>query len=279
MLEHLTVPRYLQRRLEEIYRPHKVNLQNNIKEQIAEYTKRIDDFSKIPLIRSAFKKKYNKILNPQDLAVPRNAESNFSNIAGEAAIYFKQGQEMLKTSIAMHENSSPLVEYYGFLQCVKGTILLELEVNQDLFFSYHGLMPARPQNKPNYINAKIMPFGVFPALLLRVDKYYFYMHNNMDEAMNTFFSGSHCLSIETIIDSKAYYDSYDPHYHGNMIYAYIGSWILSSLVRYHPKTWEEILQGKNDEIIRMIRDYRRYEISRAIRNLLREYAPDISSWS
>lgn len=262
ILEHLTVPRYLQRWLEETYQSERELLQKNIKAKIAEYKKRIADFSTIPMVQNTFNRRYKKDPTPQDLVTPLTPDSNFSSIAEEAAIYFKQGHQMLKTSSNMQEESSPLVEYYGFLQCVKGTILLELWVNQELFFSKHGLTSAKTNSC--YINAEIKPFGVFSALLLRRGKT---MFMDPEKTMMTFFSGSYCLSLEEIINK---------HIQGDPVFAFIGSWMLSTLVRYRPKTWDEILQGKKDEIIRLIRDYRTDEIAQAIRNLLIEYAPDSS---
>ena len=200
---------------------------SRIKTRIHRYNRRITYFSDIL-------KRQNKLkqdLQPQELATLRTPNFNYSEIANEAAIYFQQGLEMLRTARSMHENSSPLVEYYGFLQCVKGITILELEIKDARFFSYHGLTRAKANS--HYINAKIKPIGVFSALLLRIKP----MGMSTEEAMDYFFSEPRCLSLEEALDIKArpYNKSYSKNYLGDPIFAFIGSWLLSSLVRYHPK--------------------------------------------
>ncbi|GAJ03803.1 unnamed protein product [marine sediment metagenome] len=78
---------------------------------------------------------------------PRNENSAFELLASEVSLYFHQALQMLKTSQEMSESSSPLVEYYGYLQCVKGIILMELNPNQELFFSYHGISYDKEKHK------------------------------------------------------------------------------------------------------------------------------------
>lgn len=58
-----------------------------------------------------------------------------------------------------------------------------------------------------------------------------------------------------------------------MVFTFIGSWLLASLVRFDPLKWQEILLGKKDDIISDKRDYQKSEIPHTIRNLLRRYMP------
>ena len=259
MLDHLTSSYYLKSLLEVSYLSQQEHIQKTRNVQTTEYKKRITYFANLLKSRN----KINQDLPPEKIAAPHTPASKLSKIAEEAAIYFQQGQEMLQTSQDMPENTGPLVEYYGFLQCVKGSTVLELDINRDEFFKYHGLR-ALPTKKSNYINAEIKPFGVFQALLLyRKPKLM-----TPEEAMDKFLSGSYCPSLKEIV--------MDRHSHGDPIHAFIGSWMLSTLVRYRPRTWQEIRLGRKDDIIRWIRVYRRIEISYAIQNLLSEYDPDFA---
>ena len=161
------------------------------------------------------------------------------------------------------KSSSPLVEYYGFLQCAKGIILLELNVNKDLLFSNHGLTTAKTSSR--YIRVTIKPRGVFSALLLRIGQTLPPRYMKFEEAIDEFFSGSYNLSLEEIVrDNPAY---------GDPVFAFIVSWMLSSLVRYKPLKWKEIQDGKKDDIISNIRDYREKYLPEALEYLLREYSP------
>ncbi|MFW9917156.1 MAG: hypothetical protein ACFFGZ_16235, partial [Candidatus Thorarchaeota archaeon] len=52
---------------------------------------------------------------------------------------------------------------------------------------------------------------------------------------------------------------------------FLTSWMLSMLVRYQPKAWQQILSGTDDDIINRIRDFRRNNIPGTIRSFLRDY--------
>jgi len=250
-LDQLSIPYFLQKRLEERYQSPEARIRERFEEIATEYEDRIAYFAKTVLKNRC---------TPQEVATPTTQESDFSAIAEEAAIYFQQGREMLQTSLDMPENSSPLVEYYGFLQCAKGMILLELNVNQKLLFSHHGLAFAKTNSR--YISATIKERGVFSALLLRRGGVIF---KKYEEAIEVFFSQLYSRSLEEVVT--------DRHKQGDPVYAFMGSWMLSSLVRYRPLKWEEIQGGKKDDIISSIREYRKQELSQALENLLREYSP------
>ena len=262
MLGSLSIPYYLKSSLEEKYHSQVKRIQQNIEDRIVEYKKRITYIANLLKSRGHI----GKDLPPEELAAPLTPNSDLSYVAEEAAIYFQQGLEMLQTSQNMHENTSPLVEYYGFLQCVKGSIILELEVKDERFFSKHGLTLAKQKPNSRYISAEIKAFGVFQALVLCRKP----SGMTPEETMDTFFSGSYCPSLEEIVTGR--------HAYGDPIFAFIGSWMLSTLVRYRPRMWQEIQLGLKDDIIRLIRNYRIYEISFSIRNLLTEYAPHRSGW-
>ena len=68
----------------------------------------------------------------------------------------------------MSENSSPLVEYYALLQCLKGSLILHYDiVNQVFFFTHHGLkIDGGYQEKPPYVTASVYTKGVFYGLVL-----------------------------------------------------------------------------------------------------------------
>lgn len=263
MLEKLSIPYFLQRLLHEKYQSQEERVQNLTNEKIDDYNKKIEYFSKIPQVHKAISNKLGKAFSLAELAKPRTPDSDLTEVAKEAATYFRQGLEMLKTSLSMQENSSPLVEYYSFLQCVKGTIMLDLDVNQGIFFSYHGLSSAETDS--GYIKARVMPLGVFSALLLLRDVIFI----DSEQTLDTFISNPYFSSLEEVVDNR--------HSHGDPAYAFIGSWLLSNLVRYMPVKWEEIREGEKDEIIIAIRDYRRFEIPHSIRNLLLKYVPHSSS--
>lgn len=255
-LEHLTVSHYLRSYLEGDYCSQEEHNQRKIREQTTAYQKQITYFANFLKYRGIL----GKDLPPEELATPLTPTSDFVDIAEEAATYFQQGLEMLQTSQDMPENTSPLVEYYGFLQCVKGSITLELEVKDPRFFSKHGLVLAKSNSR--YISAGIKPFGVFSALLLgRITHAFKWFKEDVDR----FYSSSCCLSLEEVIKNS--------RYQGDFVLAFIGSWMLSTLVRYRPRMWQEVQLGQKDDIIQWIREYRRREISYAIRNLLYKYEP------
>jgi len=256
MLERLSIPNFLQKKLEERYQAPEERIRESYQEKIAEYERRISYFSETVL---------NGRLSPHELATPHTFDSNLSAITEEAAVYFQQGREMLQTSHNMPENSSPLVEYYGFLQCVKGMVLLEINVNKKQLFSRHGLTQSKTPSR--YINVKIMPLGVFTALLLRRGGVIFKKYK---EAIDFFFSQPYCPSLEEIVTDRFTY--------GDPRYAFIMSWMLSSLVRYSPLKWKEIQDGTTDDIILSIREYRRHELTKAFEHLFSEYVPDPSPW-
>lgn len=251
MLEKITIPYILQNVLEELYHPPNQEKQNRLIERIEESKRRIAYFA-------------NKVLKGRykvhDLATPHTPDSNVESIAEEAAIYFQQGYEMLQTSQNMPLSSNPLVEYYGYLQCVKGIIILNLNVNKKHFFAFHGLTSAKTNSQ--YINIQIKPRGVFSALLLYQGSTYTPHKMKFEDAVDYFYSSSYTPSLEEIVRE---------HYGGDPIFIFIGSWMLSSLVRYNPLKWKEILDGKKDDIISGIRDFRRIGIYRALESLLGRY--------
>ncbi|MHA2334404.1 MAG: hypothetical protein ACXAEU_20425 [Candidatus Hodarchaeales archaeon] len=112
-LERISLPYFLQKRLEEKYESKEKRLQDYIKSKIADYNKKIAFFMNIPLVRQAITRKKGKNWQTADIITPRKPGSDFKTVARESAVFFQQGLEMLKTSLSMHENTSPLVEYYS----------------------------------------------------------------------------------------------------------------------------------------------------------------------
>jgi len=198
-----------------------------------------------------------------------NNEKEITNTARKASIYYQQALEMYQTSINMPETTSPLIEYYALLQCVKGSVLLDLDIKEDVFFRHHGISSIIKEN--SYINAIIQPVGVFSALTLRFAHY----QNQRDEEgetilykneMEVYFKEYFIPSLEEIIcqpNSFTYELS-----HNTLPLVFIGSWMLSILVRYNPLIWQDILAGQKNDLIYFIRDFREEEIPKAIESCL-----------
>lgn len=182
---------------------------------------------------------------------------NIPELAEEIALYFHQGRELLELSLGKFENSSPLVEYYGFLQCIKGVALLKLDVKDRKLFVHHGL--SSQSNDGEYIEAIIKNKGVFIILLLYQNSKHVvehYVDNHLKVNLN--------VTLKESMEQVGYL---------NNVGAFITSFLLSNLVRYHPRTWNELLSGKKDDIIADINDFRRQVIPIAIKSLIQEQLP------
>ncbi len=135
ILEKLTNPYYLQTRIEDHYLSKEILNVRNLGSDKDDYIKRIFEYFSY----TGFDWRGKKPSNPQELAKPHDSDSEFREIALKASSYFQQGLELYKTSLMMDINSSPLIEYYSFLQCVKGNAIIELDLNENLLFSFHGI--------------------------------------------------------------------------------------------------------------------------------------------
>jgi len=216
----------------------------------------------------------NEKINHRDTVKVRefDNEGGIIEVAQKASIYFHQALEMYQTSVNMPETTSPLVEYYALLQCAKGSIILDLDIMENVFFRHHGIISALKEGN-NYIRAIVKPVGVFAALAIRLAKY----QNQRDKEgnsvnyrndMETYFRKDFVLSLEDIVNpssSSVYNISHYP------LSVFIGSWMLSSLVRYAPLSWQEILAGQNNNLIYYIRDFREEEITRAFESCLPDH--------
>lgn len=243
-LEQISIPFYLSKRLEERLVPSSTNRKERIQERISSHSDIIDHLE--------------TILKQKNLGTPRDSNTKFQTVAEEVTPYFQQGCELFKSVLTTGENSNPLIEYYALLQCVKGAILLEIDLDKKHFFGHHGLTKDNILDTTPYITTNIHKYGVFPALLL----FYAKKNNNSFYQMNTYFKTDYKPSLLEILT-----DCDD----GPKIF--IGSWMLSTLVRYKPDSWLEILSGKNDDIIGKIRYFRRDRIQWLVGNLLRQYFP------
>ncbi len=281
LLETITPSYYLEKEL-------KATFKSNLQYRIGKYSENCRYF-----FQEGFEKKYSNII-PSAIIVPRKSGTNISKIANEAVIYFKQSLELFKTLDNVEENVSPLLEYYGLLQCVKGVVILELDVKSDKIFSKHGLTQEtrfhskidEPKStkkyklkmikriKPSkYINAKIMPYGVLTSLIIRFTDHYDELYSDRDiykiskHSMDKYVTGYYRPSLEEITTN----------HHVDPIIAFIGSWMLSTLVRYKAKMWQEICLGEKDDIINNIRKFRREKIPKAVETMLMDYVRK-SSW-
>jgi hypothetical protein len=118
-------------------------------------------------------KRMNLDIPPKETITVRKFENeeDIREVARKSSVYFQQGLEMLETSFSMPENTSPLVEYYALLQCVKGSIILDLDFKEELFFTKHGIRQTKKVDEEKlskYLNIQIMPLGVFSALAINL---------------------------------------------------------------------------------------------------------------
>ena len=174
-------------------------------------------------------------------------------MAKTCKIYFKQGAEMLSASKSIPETSSPLVEYYGYLQCVKGVVLSVMDLNTKFFFKQHGITKNPSNNNSSYIDIKIQQYGVFQALIL---------HYGSENLLNRYLSANYTISLEELIEN-----SYQ-NYVGDAVRAYIGLWMFSSMVRYEPNKLLQILDGEKDDLSWKIKRFREIFVPDSINQLL-----------
>ena len=154
----MSIEFYLKKRLEHFCHPNDDRIEKLMEESIEKFKNNIKYFAENPLL-----KKYSA--KADDIAKPWPLRSNCSYIAKVSSIYFKQGYELLKASQTMDDNTSPLVEYYGFVQIIKGVINLDLEIIDQDMFSKHGLVYLKTTS--NYINADIKFYGILSSFILR----------------------------------------------------------------------------------------------------------------
>ncbi len=155
---------------------------------------------------------------------------------------------MYKTSLKMDINSSPLIEYYSFLQCVKGSAIIELNLNEKLLFSFHGI--SSDYNTDRYPRAVVKTCGVFHVIFLLGDP------NNK---MKDYFSGKIDLDLISLIEKSRLSASPAP--------SFILSYLLSTLVRYQPDKWKTICRGVEDDIFLDIREFRRNQLPDSIERI------------
>lgn len=270
-LVRLSNRKYLYEGLKSKYSPKNEALLGNLCEKIERYDEIITFYYNIITdIENKRETEQNKIPDsPHSLVKPVNSNSNFKEIAENASIYFQQGLELYLSSMNMNINSAPLVEYYSFLQCVKGAVLLDLEIKDFRLFSQHGLS-IKKRRSNSYLRAKVKTFGVFQTLLL--------LQSSKTE-IEDFLYGQYNLTLESLLEAKLLRkikNSQDFNEKRNpMDYAppvFIASWMLSSLVRYFPKTWQKIYFGLDDMLILRIGGYRDEYIPEAIDSLLPYYS-------
>lgn len=267
LLENLIFPKYIEITLTESFGQTRPRMLENLVKKEQKKIEKIDKFFSYTQVQESLKRK-GYAQKPQELIKPVNSSSDFMQIAMKSALYFRQGKEMLETAIDMPNFSSPVLLYYGFLQCVKGIILLEYDIDESLFFTQHGITNKKPKKTnpstrvSQYLNGTIMPFGVFPVLIIQQSDLIKYS-KKYETDMDYYFSGYCSISLEDIIDSRNI----------DVSKAFVGSWILSSIVRYNPIMWQELLSGTEDTIIKKILDFNRYTIPNEIINLIYPYLP------
>ncbi|MCE7740514.1 MAG: hypothetical protein KAU62_17375 [Candidatus Heimdallarchaeota archaeon] len=248
-LQKFTVPFFVKTQLENVYNPHYSRLERTqeAKSELLKEKKR--SITKINYLEDK--------INKKNLLQARDSNDDFADIATRASIYFQQGYEMFKTSLTMNENSSPLVEYYALLQCVKGALMLHYNVkNEVFFFTHHGLnIEKKYQNKPPYISAEVSNRGVFYGLIVIFCNIELKGYPRIDD----YLPGKYKPVLSEVIEGFRYLETFT------------GSWMLSNLVRYKPDLWQKIIVGKEDDIINEIREFRGNHIPQLVHELLKKF--------
>ncbi len=249
---------------------------------VPRYQRKLDYFFGIKKNYETIKQRIDRIdlkIEPKESITVRKFENeeDIRKVARKASVYFQQGLEMLETSFSMPENTSPLVEYYALLQCAKGFIILDLDVKEELFFTQHGLTPAKnidERKSSKFINAIIKPLGVFSALAIRRAQFIDQRTEENDPVyyqndLEYYFDEEYKPSIENIVIFGD--ENPDIKMINHSLTAFIGSWMLSSLVRYGPMKWQEILAGQETDLIKDIRDFREESLIRAFDSFLPDH--------
>lgn len=274
LLDELTIESFLVRKLKEKYYPIYDGYRERVIVRIEKMNKNIEYFKN----NYPFKKGENfvRAIDPEytsnDMEIdnktgiyskPVNSNINFELLAQKASLYFRQGKELLRSAQDISEFSRPILDYYAYLQIIKGVIILNFEINDSNFLSYHGIVPDRNANY-QYITPRVKKFGVLQLLLISLT----HLHENSDH--NNYikkFTHDVRITLEECIDMiKGIYE---------VIPLYIFLWSLSFLVRYSPEKWQLILSGRSeDELIRKIRRIRNINFPSIVHHLLREYSDE-----
>ena len=186
------------------------------------------------------------------------SKKKIKNLAHRISIYFSQGYEMYKTTLNMNILSSPIIEYYSLLQIAKGSILLELDVENTNFIEYHGLTKNRKKSEDSVHCTKLLTRGVFPALLIRSTDYYKREDGTKEFLLDGYYSGFF-PKFEDIVQERKFKTIPD---------TFIFSWMLSEVVRYKPEVWREISSGKDNEWIKTINEFRDYWLPHTMLRLI-----------
>lgn len=249
-LEKLSISFYLQKVLEERIKIKTVFAESLFDSFNEKIENKINEYLNSDFVSS-------NSINRSNMPNIRNIKS-IKKISIESSLYFRQALEMFKASQNMNENSSPLVEYYGYLQCLKGIIVTYLDTEKTKFFSYHGLTTVK--NNDSYCQAVIKPFGVFPAFLL--------IFNKQNMLMKEMLSKDYKPTIEQLLRDPYFLKVKRPF--EDPTKSIIVSWMLSSIVRYKPNIWEKICLGKEDDIILYIREFRENTLPECISRIIDE---------
>jgi len=252
-LQDISYPYYLQKKLEHYYITLTKNNPDFVKKDKDSIKKRIHTyFEHDTTPDSIINWNENKPSNIDKIARPitlkSTSKSDMSQIAKKSASFFRQADEFYFTSLNMDKNTSPLVEYYSFLQCVKGCVLLKLKINESLMFKTHGLTCWFDPERHTYPQASIKTFGVFHTILL--------IEDSLNE-MKDYYSGKRNLALDQLLEERTF----------SPATAFIISFLLSNLVRYYPIEWQKILLAEDNDIIRKINKFREDTLPDAIERL------------
>ena len=194
------------------------------------------------------------------VVLPSTTEE-IEELALEASTYFSQGFEMFKSSIEMDENSSPIIEYYSLLQIIKAVILLELDAKKDNFFRAHGLGRNKNCSPEDVYQATIKKHGVFTAVLIRFTYPQYKEDGTIVFNMDKYFQKDFSPTLRDFIEGEELYFSHIPE-------AFIFSWMLSEVARYHPVKWKEICDGIKNKWVLRINNFRENTLPDVISSLI-----------
>lgn len=210
------------------------------------------------------------ISNYDQLVIPHEKKTDFKEISNLASTFFQHALELYLTAFSMSNNTSPLIEYYSLLQCVKGRILLDFKVPDFILFSKHGISWKKKGEFD--LKFQVKDIGVFQGLLI-LDK------SLLLEELVKYLEKKYILTFQDLIEKKMKYKtntgitSEQRVLEGDPISAFLVSFGLSCFVRYHPLTWKKILIGEETSINLAINNYRRDDLTEAFEEILKFYSP------
>ena len=192
-------------------------------------------------------------INPEEIGKPINLSFDLNQITNNSTTYFLQGLEMLKNSQTLSEMTSPVLQYYSYLQIIRGKVNSLVSLDYPTFNRFHGI---KLDEYNNYIEGKFAKAGALQSLgIVEGD---FLIGKNL-------YTENTKVSLPELLNEASQNNVNDP------CSTFIISWMLSMIVRYNPNLWKQILEGKNDDIVLKIRDFQNEIFPKSIISLLQPF--------